>query len=139
MDQETAGYMWRYDRKVVLATVCPARTRIDPVLASTTGARRCANGCDSHIKIGTQNAMTEVTNHIQMLLNSTGRSEHLCPRYNDCAMVMNAEMGSSRKAMIRPGISFDKSSNKQKQKHASDKGKQKNTFAGTAKKKKKKT
>ncbi len=50
-------------------------------------------------------------------------------------MDMKAEMGSSRKAVIRPGISFDKSSNKQKQKHASDKGKQKNNFAGTAKKK----
>ena len=50
-------------------------------------------------------------------------------------MDMKAEMGSSRKAMIRPGISFDKSSTKQKQKHASDKGKQKNNFAGTAKKK----
>ncbi len=27
--------------------LCPARTRIDPVLASTIGTRRCANGCDT--------------------------------------------------------------------------------------------
>ena len=53
-------------------------------------------------------------------------------------MDMKAEMGSSRKATIRPGISFDKSSNKEKQKYASDKGKQKNNFAGTAKKKNRK-
>ena len=53
-------------------------------------------------------------------------------------MDMKAEMGSSCKAMIRPGISFDKPSNKQKQKHASDKGKQKNNFAGTVKKKNRK-
>ncbi len=53
-------------------------------------------------------------------------------------MEMKAEMGSSCKAMIRPGISFDKSLNKQKQKYASDKGKQKNNFAGTAKRKNRK-
>jgi hypothetical protein len=29
-----------------------------------------------HSEIGTQNTMTEVTNHIQVLLNSTGRSVH---------------------------------------------------------------
>jgi hypothetical protein len=29
-----------------------------------------------HSEIGTQNAMTEVTNHIKMLSNLTGRSEH---------------------------------------------------------------
>jgi len=57
-----------------------------------------------HSEIGTQNAMAEVTNHIQVLLNLTGGSEHLCPQYNECAMVMKAEMGSSRKAMIRSGI-----------------------------------
>jgi hypothetical protein len=53
-----------------------------------------------HSKIGTQNAMTEVTNHIPVLLNLTGRSEHLCSQYNECVMDMKAEMGSSRKAMI---------------------------------------
>ncbi len=54
-----------------------------------------------HSEIGTKNAMTEVTNHIQVLLNLTGRSEHHCPQYNECVMVMKAEMGSSSKAMIR--------------------------------------
>ncbi len=32
-----------------------------------------------HSKIGTQNAMTWVTNHVQVLLNLMGRSEHFCP------------------------------------------------------------
>ncbi len=68
-----------------------------------------------HSEIGTQNAMTEVSNHIQVLLSLTGRSEHFCPQYNECAMDMKAEMGSSRKAMIRAGTSFNKSSNEQKQ------------------------
>ena len=67
-----------------------------------------------HSEIGTQNAMTEVTNHIQVLLNLTGRSEHLCPQYNECAMVMKAEMGSSHKAMIRSRISFYNALNEQK-------------------------
>ncbi len=54
-------------------------------------------------------------------------------------MVMKAEkMGSSRKAMIRPGISFYNAPNEQKTRNASDKGKQKNNFAGTAKKRNRK-
>ncbi len=28
-------------------TICPARIRTDPARTSTTGARRCANGCDT--------------------------------------------------------------------------------------------
>ncbi len=49
-------------------------------------------------------------------------------------MDMKAEMGSSSKAMIRSGISFDKLPNEQKQKDTSANGRQKNDFAGTAKK-----
>ncbi len=101
-----------------MATVFPARTGIDPARASTIGARRCANGCDTPPEIGTKHAMTEVTNHIQVLLNLIGRSEHFCPQYNDseCVMNMTAEMGSSCKTMIRSGISFDKLPNGQKTK-----------------------
>ena len=44
-------------------------------------------------------------------------------------------MGSMRKAIIRSGISFDRVPNEQKQKDAS--GKQKNNFAGTAKRNRK--
>ena len=51
---------------------------------------------------------------------------------------MKAEMGSMRKAMIRSGISFDKVPNEQKQKETSANEKQKNNFAGTAKKKNRK-
>jgi hypothetical protein len=87
-----------------------------------------------HFDIDTLNAMTEVTNNIQMLLNVTGRSEHSCPPYNECVVDMKAEMGSSCKAMIRSGISFDKLPKEQKQKDASTNGRQKNNFAGTAKK-----
>ena len=50
-----------------------------------------------HSEIGTQNAMTKVTNQIQMLLNLTGISEHFCPQYNECVMDMKAEMGSGYK------------------------------------------
>ena len=49
-------------------------------------------------------------------------------------MDMKAEMGSSRKAMIRSGISFDKFPNEQKQNDTSSNGRQKNTFDGMAKK-----
>ncbi len=85
-----------------------------------------------HSEIGTQNAMTEVTNHIQLLLNLTGRSEHFCLHYNESMMDMKAEMGSNRKAMVRSGISFDKLSNEQKQKDTFTNGRQRNDFAGTA-------
>jgi hypothetical protein len=91
-----------------------------------------------HSDIGTQNTMTEVTNHIQVLLNLTGSSEHFCPQYNECVMDMKAEMGSVRKAMFRSGISFDKLPNEQKQKDTSTNGRQKKDFAGTAKKKNRK-
>ncbi len=47
-------------------------------------------------------------------------------------------MGSIRKAMIRSGISFDRSPNEQKPRESSANGKQKNNFAGTAKKKNRK-
>ncbi len=47
-------------------------------------------------------------------------------------------MGSMRKAMIIAGISFDKIPYEQKPKYASEKGKQKNNFAGTAKKRNRK-
>jgi hypothetical protein len=53
--------------------------------------------------------MTAVTHHIQVLLNLTGRSEYFCPQSN--VMDMKAEMGFIHKAMIRSGISFDKSPN----------------------------
>jgi hypothetical protein len=53
-------------------------------------------------------------------------------------MDVKAEMGSSCKAMIRSGISFDKSLNEQKQKDTSTNGRQKNNFAGTAKKRNRK-
>ncbi len=86
-----------------------------------------------HSEIGTQNAMTD-TNHIQVLLNLTGRSEHFCPQYNECVMDMKAEMGSSSKAMIRSGISFDKLPKEQKQKDTSTNGRQRSNFTGTAKK-----
>ncbi len=59
VDQETARHIWQCCGKVVSATLCPARTRIklatygtssgcnkvSQVLASTTCAQRCANGC----------------------------------------------------------------------------------------------
>ncbi len=44
-------------------------------------------------------------------------------------------MGSIRKALIRSGISFDRSPNEQKPRELSANGKQKNNFARTAKKK----
>ncbi len=47
-------------------------------------------------------------------------------------------MGFMHKAMIRFGISSDKGPNEQKQEDASEKGKQKNNFAGTAKKRNRK-
>ncbi len=47
-------------------------------------------------------------------------------------------MGSMHKPMIRSGISFDRIPNEQKHKDASEKGKQKNNFAGTAKKRNRK-
>ena len=47
-------------------------------------------------------------------------------------------MGTIRKAMIDAGISFYKIPNEQKPKDASEKGKQKNNFAGTAKKRNRK-
>ncbi len=53
-------------------------------------------------------------------------------------MDMKAEMGSSRKAMIRSGISFDKLPNEQKQKDTSTNGRQKSNFAGMAKKRNRK-
>ncbi len=53
-------------------------------------------------------------------------------------MDMKAEMGSSRKTMIRSRISFDRLLNKQKQKDTSTNGRQKSNFAGTAKKWKRK-
>ncbi len=37
-----------------------------------------------HSQIDTKHAMTEVTNHIQVLSNLTGRSEHFCSQYNEC-------------------------------------------------------
>ena len=58
-----------------------------------------------------QNTMIEVMNHIELQLKSTGRSEHFCPQYNDCAMNMKAKIGSMRKTMIRSGISMGKSPN----------------------------
>jgi hypothetical protein len=51
---------------------------------------------------------------------------------------MYSEMGSMRKAMIRSGISFDRLPNEQKQRDTSTNGKQKNHFAGTAKKRNRK-
>ncbi len=50
-------------------------------------------------------------------------------------MDMKTDMGSMRKAMIRSGISFDKSPNEQKPREPSANGKPKNNFAGRAKKK----
>ncbi len=51
---------------------------------------------------------------------------------------MKAEMGSMCKAMVDVRISFENVPNAQKNKSASDKGKQKNSFAGTAKKRNRK-
>ncbi len=50
---------------------------------------------------------------------------------------VKAETGSMCKAMIRSKISFDMAPNELKQKEPSANGKQKNTFAGTAKKNRK--
>jgi hypothetical protein len=61
-----------------------------------------------HSEICTKHTMTEVTNHIQVLLNLTGRSEHFCLQYNECVMDMKAKMGSICKAMIKSGISIYK-------------------------------
>ena len=78
--------------------------------------------------IGTQNTMTEITYHIQVLLNLTERSEHFCPQHNECVMDMKAEMGSSSKVMIRSRISSNKLLI----------GRQKNNVAGTAKRRNRK-
>ncbi len=51
---------------------------------------------------------------------------------------MKAKMSSMCKAMIRFGISFNRVPNEQKQKEPPANGKQKNNFAGTAKKKNRK-
>jgi hypothetical protein len=51
---------------------------------------------------------------------------------------MKAETGAMSKAMIRSGISFDRSPNEQKPREPSANGKLKNNFAGTAKKKNRK-
>ena len=49
---------------------------------------------------------------------------------------MKAEMGCMRKAMVNAGMSFDKSPNEPKPREHFVNGKQKNKFAGTAKKNK---
>ncbi len=74
--------------------------------------------------------------------NSDPRNQQ--PKYQDrdkliqLVLDMKAEMGSMRKAMIRSGISFDKVPNDRKQTDTSINGKQKNNFAGTAKKRNRK-
>ncbi len=57
---------------------------------------------------------------------------------NQLVLDMKAEMGSICKAMMSAGISFKNVPNEQKTRNASDKGKQKNNFAGTAKKRNRK-
>jgi hypothetical protein len=52
---------------------------------------------------------------------------------------MKAEMCSMRKALMGAGLSFESAPNEQKTKNASGKGKQKNNFAGTAKKRTERT
>jgi hypothetical protein len=49
---------------------------------------------------------------------------------------MKAKMGCMGKAMLNAGMSFDKSLNEPKQRENLVNGKQKNKFAGTAKKNK---
>jgi hypothetical protein len=70
--------------------------------------------------------------------NSYPRSQRPEPLERDklyqLVLDMKAEMGSICKAMMGAGISFDNAPNEQKTRNASDKGKQKNYFAGTAKK-----
>ncbi len=70
--------------------------------------------------------------------NSDPRNQQPEPREHDklyqLVLDMKTEMGSMCKAVIGACISFDKVPNEQKTKDASDKGKQKINFAGTAKK-----
>jgi hypothetical protein len=74
--------------------------------------------------------------------NSDPRSQRPEPRERDklyqLVLDMKAEMGSIRKAMMSAGISFDNVPNEQKTWNTSEKGKQKNNFAGTAKKRNRK-
>ncbi len=55
-----------------------------------------------------------------------------CDKLYQLVLDMKAEMGSMHKAMVEAGISFENVPNGQRTKNASDKGKQKNNFAGTA-------
>jgi hypothetical protein len=61
-----------------------------------------------------------------------------CDKLYQLVLDMKAEMGSMRKALMGARISFESAPNEQKTKSASDKGKQKNNFTGTAKKKNRK-
>ncbi len=74
--------------------------------------------------------------------NSDPRNQRPEPQERDklyqLVLYIKAEMGSIRKVMISAGISFDKIPNEQKPKDAPEKGKQKNNFAGTAKKRNRK-
>ncbi len=111
MDQETVGYIGGMVGKSSRQPYAQRGVRLIlswPLQQALEGAPM---DVIHHSEIGTKHAMTEVTNHIQVLLNLTGRSEHFCPGYNECVMDMKAEMGSIHKAMIRSGISFDKSLN----------------------------
>ena len=74
--------------------------------------------------------------------NSDPGNQRPKPRKRDklyqLVLDMKAEMGSMRKAVMGSRMSFKNVPNEQKTKHASAKGKQKNNFAGTAKKRNRK-
>ena len=85
MEQETAGYIWRCGGKVVLATVCPARIRIVPARAPTTGAQRCADGCYTSLQ-ERHPACHERYTHVLLLL--TGESEYFCSHLDEWVKAM---------------------------------------------------
>jgi hypothetical protein len=74
--------------------------------------------------------------------NSDPRNQQPEPRERDklyqLVLDMKAQMGTMRKALVQAEISLENVPNGQKMKHASDKGKQKNNFVGTAKKRSRK-
>ena len=80
----------------------------------------------------------KIVPHPREIVTQGTNGQNPCDKLYQLVLDMKAEMGSMRKAMVEAGISFENVPNEQKTKHASDKGKQKNNFAGTAKKRNRK-
>jgi hypothetical protein len=78
------GVVWRSFRQPY-AQQRPRSIQPGPLLPALKGA---PINVVHHSKIGTQHTKTEVMNHIQVLLNLTGRSEHSCSQCNECVTAM---------------------------------------------------